>query len=109
MEQVLKKNVRNESGSNPTCANATQYLHFIIAQYTISTQYLHNIYTISTEYLLQPGGHLDHAEPVPDALVPPEQHPAVPGVGEGDGEVALLGQQAHLLHLHQLELVTDRK
>ena len=83
MEQVLKKNVRNESGSNPKLSY--------------------------TDYLLQPGGHLDHAEPVPDALVPPEQHPAVPGVGEGDGEVALLGQQAHLLHLHQLELVTDRK
>ena len=56
MEQVLKKNVRVESGCNPTCANATQYLHFIIAQYTISTQYLHyiylrDIYTKFTQYL----------------------------------------------------------
>ena len=48
--------------------------------------------------------HLDHVEPVPDALVPPEQHAAVLDVTEGDGEVALLGEQHHLLNLDQLEL-----
>ena len=48
--------------------------------------------------------HLDQVEPVPDALMSPEQHPAILDVAEGDGEVALLGQQHHLLHLDQLEL-----
>ena len=50
------------------------------------------------------GSYLQCVEPVPDALVSPEQDPAVLVVGEGDGEVALPRQQGDLLHLRQSEL-----
>ena len=50
------------------------------------------------------GSYLQCIEPVPDALVSPEQNPAVLVVGEGDGEVALPRQQRHLLHLRESEL-----
>ena len=48
---------------------------------------------------MDPESYLQCVEPLPDPLVSPEQKPAVLVVGERDGEVALPGEERHLLHL----------
>ena len=50
--------------------------------------------------------YLQCVEPVPDAIVPPQQYPAVLVAGEGYGEVALPRQEGHLLNLGQTQLNT---
>ena len=49
-------------------------------------------------------GGLDVVEPVPDALLQPEVHPALRLLADGDGEVAPLVQQRDSVDVGQLQL-----